>query len=116
MGHPAGISRLCGPEVEDLRQSREQIVGINLSPECHAFPIKCHYLASAQRNRHAVAANLVMLAVIKGSDQITVEFLRATAMMPIFHHLLVFAIVVAWAIQLGHFAYIVIQWRSSRAE
>jgi hypothetical protein len=59
---------------------------------------------------------LLRLGVIQGSDQITVELLRATAMMPIFHHPLLFAIVVAWAIQLGHFAYIVIQWRSSRAE
>jgi hypothetical protein len=59
---------------------------------------------------------LSCLGVIKGSDQITVEFLRATAMMPIFHHPLILAIVVAWAIQLGRFAYIVIQWRSNRAE
>jgi hypothetical protein len=59
---------------------------------------------------------LSCLGVIKESNRLTVEFLRATAMMPIFQHPLVLAIVIVWAIQLGHFAYIVIQWRSNHAE
>jgi len=88
---------------------------MNFHPQVSRRRAEDHYSVNSQRSG-TVAANPEALEQHRKCISDHCRDLQVTAMNSLFHHPLLLTVGVAWVIQLGQFACVVIQWRSNRAK